>query len=257
MISVLSVPFYDKDIRSAVSDVMAGIMSGTSTAQNFCISTTGAHGLVEAGKDALFRQVLLDFYLNLPDGMPVVWVGRFKGASSMRRCYGPDFFEALLRATADKPINHFFCGGKKGVAESLKHAVSEKFVNHRVTGVYFPPFREMTDAEMQELGQQIIDSNAHIVWIGISTPKQERFARRLGDFTRTDFIITVGAAFDFHTGRLKQAPKWMQKAGLEWFFRLLAEPGRLYRRYFEVVPKFIWLNIKEFLHICGLKIRGK
>ena len=105
----------------------------------------------------------------------------------------------------------------------------------------------MSTAEMEVLGQQIQASGAHIVWIGISTPKQERFARKLSEYVQTDYIITVGAAFDFHTGRVKQAPKWMQNMGLEWFFRVLMEPKRLYKRYLEIVPKFIWLNIKEFL----------
>lgn len=120
-------------------------------------------------------------------------------------------------------------------------------MNHGVTGVFCPPFRDMSDAEMEVLGQQIQASGAHIVWIGISTPKQERFARKLRAYVQTDYIITVGAAFDFHTGRVKQAPKWMQNMGLEWFFRVLMEPKRLYKRYLEIVPKFIWLNIKEFL----------
>ncbi len=247
MIPVLNVPFYDKDIAMAVAEVMQGISSGTSKDKNLCISATGAHGLIEARKDPDFNCVLQGFHINLPDGMPVVWIGRLKGARQMRRCYGPDFFEGLLKSTADLPVNHFFCGGKDGVAADLKEAVSNKFANHQVTGYYAPPFRDMTDAEMYELGQQINGSGAHIVWIGISTPKQEKFARRLANFTRTDYIITVGAAFDFHTGKLKQAPAWMQNMGLEWFFRLLMEPKRLYKRYFEIVPKFIWLNIKEFL----------
>jgi N-acetylglucosaminyldiphosphoundecaprenol N-acetyl-beta-D-mannosaminyltransferase len=255
MIPVLNVPFYDKDIAMAVAEVVQGISSGTSKNKNLCISATGAHGLIEAHKDPDFNCVLQDFHLNLPDGMPVVWIGRLKGASQMRRCYGPDFFEELMRSTANLPIHHFFCGGKEGVAAELKEVVRLKFSNHRVSGHYSPPFREMTDVEMRELGQQITASGAHIVWIGISTPKQEKFAKRLAQFVLTDCIITVGAAFDFHTGRVKQAPKWMQNAGLEWFFRLLMEPKRLYKRYFEIVPKFIWLNIKEFIDFYIYKKR--
>lgn len=165
----------------------------------------------------------------------------------MKRCYGPDFFAALIKTTADLPMNHFFCGGKDGVAIQLKQVCQDRFGNNCVTGTYCPPFRELTEEEMKQLGQQIDGSHAHIVWIGLSTPKQEKFAERLVRYTRANFIITVGAAFDFHTGNVKQAPKWMQKAGLEWFFRLLMEPKRLFRRYSEIVPKFIWLNIKEFM----------
>lgn len=247
MIHVLNVPLYDQDIALAVEELLQGIKSGRSKDKNLCVSATGAHGLVEASKNHNFKQTLTQFHINLPDGMPAVWVGRLKGAKQMRRCYGPDFFEAMLRASANQPVKHFFCGGKEGVAEALQEQCGRVFENKQVVGLYCPPFRTMWDDEMRALGQQIIDSGAHIVWIGLSTPKQEIFAERLAQFTRTCYIITVGAAFDFHTGRVKQAPKWMQKMGLEWFFRLLMEPKRLYKRYFEIVPKFIWLNIKEFL----------
>lgn len=255
MINVLGVPLYDKTIDDAVESIIADLRNPSVAEINRCISATGAHGLVEAHKDAGFKTILSHFFMNLPDGMPGVWVGRMKGAKTMQRCYGPDFFKALITTTGGLPVNHFFCGGKEGVANQLKEVCKEQFSNNKITGIYCPPFRELTDAEMEVLGQQIIDSGAHVVWIGLSTPKQEKFAIRLSNFTKTGFIITVGAAFDFHTGRVKQAPKWMQNAGLEWFFRLLMEPKRLYKRYFEIVPKFIWLNIKEFLDFYIYKKR--
>lgn len=250
MVSILGIPLYDRDIASAVEEVLRNC---DLPPQNRRISATGAHGLIEAYKDPAFKQVLHNFHLNLPDGMPAVWVGRLKGAKQMKRCYGPDFFAALMKASAHLPINHFFCGGKEGVAIQLKEACANTFNNHRVTGTYCPPFRPLSVSEMEALGQQIVSSGAHIVWVGLSTPKQEYFAQQLAQYTRTAYIITVGAAFDFHTGNVRQAPKWMQKAGLEWFFRLLMEPKRLYKRYFEIVPKFIWLNIKEFLEFYILK----
>lgn len=247
MVTVLDVPLYDKNIEAAVAELLDELQYGVDDRASLCISATGAHGLVEASKDFNFKQILTQFHINLPDGMPAVWIGRLKGAKQMRRCYGPAFFEAMMRASAKQPIHHFFCGGKEGVAEALRAECGRVFENKQIVGVYCPPFRNMTDEEMQELGQQIINSGAHMVWIGLSTPKQEIFAERLAQFTRTCYIITVGAAFDFHTGKVKQAPKWMQQMGLEWFFRLLMEPKRLFKRYFEIVPKFIWLNIKEFL----------
>lgn len=247
MIEVLNVPLYDADICQAVQTVINKIQSGECDQDKRCVSATGAHGLVEAHKDVAFKALLRRFFMNLPDGMPAVWIGRLKGAKKMKRCYGPDFFAALIKTTADLPMNHFFCGGKDGVAIQLKQVCQDRFGNNCVTGTYCPPFRELTEEEMKQLGQQIDGSHAHIVWIGLSTPKQEKFAERLVRYTRANFIITVGAAFDFHTGNVKQAPKWMQKAGLEWFFRLLMEPKRLFRRYSEIVPKFIWLNIKEFM----------
>ncbi|NCI49122.1 WecB/TagA/CpsF family glycosyltransferase [Sediminibacterium roseum] len=248
MVFVLNVPFYDRDIPSAVAQILSEMRSGASRAQNFRISATGAHGLIEARKSPAFNAVIQDFYINLPDGMPVVWVGRLRGHKQMRRCYGPDFFKELIVATANTPINHFFCGGKEGVAEELQAFCRTRLRNEHITGTYSPPFRSMTDQEMEELGRRISKAGADIIWIGLSTPKQEAFAHRLAGYVKAHYIITVGAAFDFHTGRIKQAPRWMQSIGMEWFFRLLTEPRRLYRRYFEIVPKFIFLNIKEFFY---------
>lgn len=248
MVEVLGIPLYDRDIDTAVEEILRSLqdpfVAGTRR-----ISATGAHGLVEAQDNELFRQALLSCFINLPDGMPGVWVGRWKGAKQMQRCYGPDFFKAMMHASAKLPVKHFLCGGKEGVAEQLQQNCKSRFDNQQVTGIYCPPFREMSEAEMQELGQRILDSGAHIVWVGLSTPKQELFAQRLSAYLQHVYLITVGAAFDFHTDQVKQAPGWVQKAGLEWFFRLLMEPKRLYKRYFKVVPLFIWLNMKEFLDI--------
>jgi N-acetylglucosaminyldiphosphoundecaprenol N-acetyl-beta-D-mannosaminyltransferase len=171
-------------------------------------------------------------------------------AKDMQRCYGPDVFEAFMTRSAGEPIRHFFCGGKEGVAEALKETSASRFGNRNVTGTFSPPFREMTDQEMSQLAENIHVSGAQVVWIGLSTPKQEIFAARLRQYTNVHLIITVGAVFDFYTGRARQAPRWMQRSGLEWFFRLSTEPRRLAGRYFEIVPKFIWFNIKEFIDFC-------
>lgn len=245
MVKVLDVNFYDKDIQTAVRDVVSKV---TDNGYPVCISATGAHGVIEAYKNSAFKTVLNECYINLPDGVPCVWVGRLKGANTMRRCYGPDFFKETMLSTSGLSIKHFFCGGKPGVAEELTEVSRQQFNNNQVAGIFSPPFSEMSDDEMNILGQQIRLSGARIIWVGISTPKQELFAKRLARHLSAGAIITVGAAFDFHTGKLKQAPGWMQKTGLEWFFRLLVEPRRLYKRYFAIVPMFIYLNIKEFMH---------
>jgi N-acetylglucosaminyldiphosphoundecaprenol N-acetyl-beta-D-mannosaminyltransferase len=256
MVNILTIPFFDNNIPTAISMVLHE-SSIKLVGQNRCISATGAHGLIEAHKNPSFKRALHQFWLNLPDGMPTVWVGKLKGAKAMQRCYGPDFFMETMKATSTLNMRHFFCGGKEGIAEMLKVICEEKFGNRKVVGTFCPPFREMSNEEMHALGQTIINLKADIVWIGLSTPKQEQFALRLAQFTQTKFIITVGAAFDFHTDQVKQAPKWMQKSGLEWFFRVLMEPKRLFMRYFEIVPQFIWLNIKEFVDFCLLKRMDK
>lgn len=244
MANVLQVSLYDAGLESAVAEAIRQCDPAVPR-QNRCISATGAHGLVTAFKDPAFKAILDSFYWNLPDGMPGVWVGKLKGARQMTRCYGPDFFRDVFSRSASTPVKHFLCGGQEGVADELKAAVGRKFGNYQVVGTFCPPFREMSDEEFQSLAERINRSGANIVWIGLSTPKQERFARRLAQWTNVHFIVTVGAAFDFHTDRVAQAPGWMQRLSLEWFFRLTKEPKRLYKRYLEIVPMFILLNVKE------------
>jgi len=241
MIKILKINIYDKNINVIVKYIINNI----SKVKNNLISATGAHGVITAHKDNYFFNILNSFDFNLPDGMPNVWLGKLKGAKKMERCYGPDFFKETIIKTAPYNINHFFCGGKDGVAEELKVACEKKFNNFNVVGTYSPPFREMTDEELNNLANKINVLNTNIVWIGLSTPKQEKFAFRLSKFTNVNFICTVGAAFDFHTEKVKQAPKWIQKIALEWFYRLLMEPRRLWKRYFEIVPLFIFYNILE------------
>jgi len=245
MIKVLSVSLYSEEITSFINDITRDCNNAIKS--NRLISATGAHGIIIAQKDLHFRKILYSFFANLPDGVPGVWIGRIKGAKKMERCYGPDFFRETIKATNNGNINHFFCGGKEGVAEGLKKVCKDKFENINIVGTYSPPFLEMSDKKLIELADTINYLNTNIVWIGLSTPKQEVFAYRLSKFTNVDFICTVGAAFDFHTGKVKQSPRWIQNIGMEWFFRFLMEPKRLWKRYIEIVPLFIWYNLVEFV----------
>jgi N-acetylglucosaminyldiphosphoundecaprenol N-acetyl-beta-D-mannosaminyltransferase len=252
-VDVLGIPLHNGDISSAVNIVLE-VCKGIER-KNLCISATGAHGLVHAKSNALFRQVLQGFFLNLPDGMPAVWIGRLKGASKIRRCYGPDFFKDLLTKTGSLEINHFFCGGNPGVAEELLVNVKVRFQNCHVTGALCPPYLDVDQYNYSSISQRISEANADIVWIGLSTPKQEAFAKRLSKLTHVKFIICVGAAFDFHTDRVQQAPRWMQRTGLEWFFRVLKEPRRLYRRYLNIVPLFLFHGFVELFNFAAKKMK--
>lgn len=243
-IHVLGIHLFNGCINDCI-EIIKDICLTKNDKTNKCISATGAHGLVYAKKCDAFKNILENFFLNLPDGMPSVWLGRLKGARQMQRCYGPDFFKDTIVSTKDKSIKHFFCGGKEGVVKDLKRICEEKFGNKNIVGTFSPPFREMSDDEIRSLAKEINDLDANIVWIGLSTPKQEKFAYRLSKLTNVNFLCTVGAAFDFHTDKVRQAPKFLQRVGLEWFFRLIMEPKRLWKRYFEIVPKFIWYNLVE------------
>src|SRR5207248_8366603 len=138
------------------------------------------------------------------------------------------------------------CGGREGVSEQLREVCLEKFGNTNISGTYTPPFREMTEEELMELANRINRAGTDVLWIGLSTPKQEKFAARIAQYARVHYIATVVAAFDFHIGRIKEAPKIMRQIGLEWLFRLCSEPRRLYRRYIKVVPLYIYYNLAEF-----------
>lgn len=255
MIKVLEIPLYEFGLKKVIEEIIQCVERNE--VFNRCISATGAHGLITAKKDRKFYEILKSFYINLPDGMPSVWVGRLKGAREIKRCYGPDFFRETIMATKNKNVKHFLCGGKEGVADELKKVCEIKYDNHSIVGTYSPPFREMTDQELKKLANNINNLKVDIVWIGLSTPKQEIFAYRLSKYTNVKFLCTIGAAFDFHTDRVKQAPKWIQKIGMEWFFRLLIEPKRLWKRYFTIVPLFIWYNILEMINKKVLKLNLK
>jgi len=229
------------------SDAIHLVLYNLDKAKNLCISATGAHGIVHSNDHIKFKKVLQSFYLNLPDGMPNVWIGKLKGKKNAERCYGPDFFADLLKATSNKNINHFFCGGKEDVASKLKSACENKFGNYNIVGTFSPPFLPIDQYDYAQIAEKITNYKTDIVWIGISTPKQEQFAYHLSKHTKVKYIITVGAAFDFHIGAIKQAPSWIQKIGMEWFFRLLVEPKRLFKRYFYIVPKYIYLNLLDFI----------
>jgi N-acetylglucosaminyldiphosphoundecaprenol N-acetyl-beta-D-mannosaminyltransferase len=245
MVRVLGIDMFDKPLESALSSIVDTCDSDAPRTSRL-ISTTGAHGLVHAQHDEEFANTLRDFDMNLPDGLPGVWVGRYlKGASSMERMRGADFFRALMVRSATTRIRHYLCGGKEGVADELRAVCRDELGNANIVGTHCPPFRALTEDEWDELANDIEDTGADIVWIGISTPKQERFARELATRVRVHYIATVGAAFDFHIGAVPEAPLLVQRSGFEWFYRMLIDPKRLVPRYAEIVPLFLLYSVRD------------
>lgn len=242
-VKILGIRIFAINIAKAVKLLLN---SDFDSSESRCVSATGAHGLVYSKRNHEFRETLHSFFLNLPDGMPSVWIGKLKGAKEMQRCYGPDFFKETMEASANTDTTHFLCGGKQGVANSLKQVCEMQF-GATISGTYCPPFLDVSDYDYPAIAQIINETKANIVWIGLSTPKQEIFASNLSKYTKVDYICSVGAAFDFHIGSVKQAPSWVQKLGMEWFFRLMMEPKRLWKRYFEIVPFFICYNFVELI----------
>lgn len=211
------------------------------------ICVSGVHGLMESQRDKELRNIHNAAGLVTPDGMPLVWLSRLLGFRHVDRVYGPDLMLATCAHSTERKYRHFFYGGASGVAAQLTQQLSARFPALQVAGSYSPPFRPLTAEEDQAVVEQINTVQPDIVWVGISTPKQERWmAAHVGKVT-APVLIGVGAAFDFHAGLKKQAPYWMQRSGLEWCFRLLSEPRRLWRRYLINNPSFIWLVLLQLL----------
>lgn len=204
------------------------------------VCVTGVHGVMEAQSDAEFKEILNNSLLTTPDGMPTVWVGRLQGFRHMSRVYGPDLMLEVCRLSEERGYTHFFYGGKEGIAEKLADELRRRYRRLNVVGMNTPPFRPLNPAEEHELQEHVRKTRPDFVWVGLSTPKQERFmADHIGALDCT-LMLGVGAAFDVHTGVTKDAPQWVKRAGLQWLHRLLQEPSRLWKRYLINNPKFIF-----------------
>jgi N-acetylglucosaminyldiphosphoundecaprenol N-acetyl-beta-D-mannosaminyltransferase len=212
------------------------------------VTITNVHSVSEAQRDPALRNIFNRALLSTPDGMPMVWMGRLQGQPSIRRVYGPDLLLNLCEHSRAAGFSHFFCGGKPGVAEDLAEALQERFPGLRVAGTFCPPFGPLNSEERAALSNKVRETQPDFFWVGISTPKQERFmAEYISILPEAKIFIGVGAAFDFFTGRVRQAPRWMMRIGLEWLFRLFQEPNRLWRRYLIYNPLFIMRATAQLL----------
>ena len=214
------------------------------------VCVTPAHGIMECQRNANLRRIFNCSGLTTPDGMSVVWLLKILGYRNVSRVYGPDLMESICEYKSDnRSFRHFLYGGAEGIPELLSESLRINFPALNVVGTYSPPFRPLTAEEGQEIVAQINATKPDIVWVGISTPKQERWMSDHIGLLNASVLIGVGAAFDFLSGTKKQAPKWIQRSGFEWLFRLVNEPHRLWRRYIEY-PYFLILVL---LQIFGFK----
>jgi N-acetylglucosaminyldiphosphoundecaprenol N-acetyl-beta-D-mannosaminyltransferase len=248
-VSLLGVPVATGHLSECAAQVVRWAREVTPQAGSRYVCATSVHGLVEGWRDPTFHAVLVAAAANTPDGVPLVWLGRLKGRRQMTRVSGPDLMLEVCRQSAlpGSTVRHFFYGGAPGVAEELARRLAARFPGLAVAGCASPPFRDLAPAELAIDAEKINRSGADIVWVGLGTPKQERWAAAMRQRLRTKVLLTVGAAFDFHTGRLRQAPPRVQRAGLEWAYRLAQEPRRLWRRYLTNNPLFVALATAELL----------
>ena len=211
------------------------------------VCVTGVHGVMESQRDETLRQIHNEAGLVTPDGMPLVWLSRWKGFEHAGRVYGPDLMLAVCEASAARGTRHFFFGGAEGVPQQLADNLQRRFPGLAVAGAFSPPFHPLTPEEDAQIVDMLREARADVIWVGLGTPKQERWMAAHCDQLPGSVMIGVGAAFDFHTGRMRQAPEWMRRNGLEWFYRLMTEPGRLWRRYLINNPLFVGLIVAQAL----------
>jgi N-acetylglucosaminyldiphosphoundecaprenol N-acetyl-beta-D-mannosaminyltransferase len=214
--------------------------------QSRAIAAANVHVVMESYDDPSFRTTLSIVDLVTPDGMPLVWTMRRLGLPNQTRVYGPDLTLCVCEAAARVGIPVGLYGNTVEALEALRKSYQDRFPQLQIAYAYSPPFRPLTTEEDEAVVRAINESGARVLFVGLGCPKQERWvAEHRGRVQAV--MMAVGAAFDFHSGRVKQAPRWMQRAGLEWLFRLIVEPRRLWRRYFKHNPRFLWLVLRQLL----------
>jgi len=209
------------------------------------------HGIAESRTDGEYRRALASADLVVPDGMPLVWLGRWHRYPLKRRVYGPELMEVFCRQTRGT-YRHFFYGGGDGTAERLASSLQERY-GILVAGTYSPPFRPLTKEEQEDVASRVEEAAPDVLWVGLSTPKQEKWMHQNRGRLSVPVMLGVGAAFDINSGGTRQAPGWMRENGLEWLFRLSTEPRRLWRRYLILIPKAAGL---VFLELAGILPRS-
>jgi len=234
-VNVLGVGITPLDTQQTIAAIDDVIASGDKA----YVCVTGVHGVMEAQRDPALRRIINHSFIATPDGRPTVWVGRLQGFRKMQQVYGPTLMLQLCEHSLARGRTHFLYGGDNGVAEQLKRNLERRFPGVQIVGTYTPPFRPLNLKEEHELRAMVAHLQPDIFWVGLSTPKQERFMAEYLPKLETKVMLGVGAAFDIHTGRINDSPAWLQRLGLQWAHRLCQEPRRLWKRYLYNNPRFV------------------
>lgn len=235
-VNLLGVRVSAFDLAQATAEMARAVSEG----RRVYASTCPVYTLMMGRERPDVREALNGAEWATPDGMPVVWALRWLGARGVGRVYGPDLLLALSGVSAQHGYRQFYLGGEPGVAGALAKELQARFPGLRVAGACSPPFQQLSTDEEHALAAQVNAAHADIVWVGLGSPKQDLWMARNRPLLTTPLLVGVGAAFDFLTGRQPQAPRWAQRTGLEWLFRLVTNPRRLWRRYLVYNPKFLF-----------------
>jgi N-acetylglucosaminyldiphosphoundecaprenol N-acetyl-beta-D-mannosaminyltransferase len=224
---------------STFADALSTFTDWIESGRREYVTFTGVHGVMESQRDPELVAIHNAAGFVSCDGMPLVWSCHAAGYAPAERVYGPDVMLAMSEVAAERGFRVFLYGGNAGTPELLATRLQERFPGLQIVGTLSPPFRALTDDEIDIENAIINEARPDIVWVGLSTPKQERWMAARRQDLDAPLLFGVGAAFDFHAGLVRQAPSFMQRAGLEWLFRLGCEPRRLWRRYCRNNPAFL------------------
>lgn len=235
-INVLGVGISAITPQRALQHIAGWVESG----ERHYVCVCAVHTVMECQRDPELRGMVNRASLSVPDGMPLVWISRFRGQPHVRRVYGPDLMLSFCELAARRGYTNYLVGGAPGQPEVLARRLVERFPDLLIVGGVATPVRPLSAAENDRIIESINDAGPDVVWVGMGTGYQERWIAQNRHRLRAPVLIGVGAAFDMHSKRVRQAPAWMQRSGLEWFFRLMQEPLRLWRRYLLGNPLFVY-----------------
>jgi len=246
-IPIIGLPLAVTDYAGAVEWILDRAKAGDHA---YAVEAANTHVAALARHDASFGETMRRFDLICPDGMPLVWALNRRLPENERltdRVYGPNLMLETFRATdrGGSLYRHFLLGGKERTLEKLQANLGQQFPHAEIAGTYSPPFGEWPADEFDRITAKIRDSGANLIWVGLGCPKQEHWIARYKDQLPPGVYFGIGAAFAFHAGEVSQAPALLQKSGLEWAYRIAAEPRRLFRRYFTYNSLFVWYTLRD------------
>jgi N-acetylglucosaminyldiphosphoundecaprenol N-acetyl-beta-D-mannosaminyltransferase len=224
-----------------MDDAIQGIERWIELRQKHYVCVCTVNNIISAQDDPAYMELVNNAGMRTPDGMPLVWLSHSAGHKHVTRVYGPDLMLEMCARSAETGHRHFFYGGGPGVADKLAHNLAERFPGLNIVGTHTPPMLSLGEMDSQDTIDRINASGADIVWVGLSSPKQDWWVANHRHLLNAPVLLAVGAAFDFHSGHVRQAPPWMQRNGLEWLFRLSQDPRRLWHRYLVMNSRFVAL----------------
>jgi N-acetylglucosaminyldiphosphoundecaprenol N-acetyl-beta-D-mannosaminyltransferase len=242
--TLLGVPIAMTDYEQTM-DVMDGMIARR---EKGYVCAVAVHALTVGYTDPEMKRALLDSTLVVPDGMPLVWAANVLGEDLRQRVYGPELMRRYTQRCATQGHRVWLYGGRdQGHLVQLALRLRQQNPGIKIVGGYAPPFRPLTQEEEDALVEQVNDAKPDVLWVGIGVPKQEKWMAQIRERLDVPVMCAVGAAFDFHAGRISQAPAWMQDRGLEWTYRIAQEPRRLLPRYLYYNPRFLAAFARQYL----------